>query len=301
MLTAAMAPLVGVIEKELRASHVLGPGEPMRVLLDRVANTTGIGVSDAVVSSLRINGKTVPENGQAVFREVIVPDLADLDGDTGSATVAAAIAAFRPHVVLDTAAGPELLGWVEEAWPHGERFRPRYVMQGALHDPLYAETVAREPSLARRLYGVDTSVDTSALTKFVMRHNEVFAEKVNPLDANGAPYDAVYTFAYLVAALGDAPIDGQSLARAIPRLKGGTPIDVGPAGIYAAVAALGRGENIDLRGTTTSLDFDETTGDAPTRFAAFCFRPDAAGKLTPVESGFFFDSRTGPSGEPRCP
>jgi hypothetical protein len=67
------------------------------------------------------------------------------------------------------------------------------------------------------------------------------------------------------------------------------------------VAALGRGENIDLRGTTTSLDFDETTGDAPTRFAAFCFRPDAAGKLTPVESGFFFDSRTGPSGEPRCP
>jgi serine/threonine-protein kinase len=301
MLTAAMAPLVGAIERELRASHVLHPGEPMRVLLDRVANTTGIGVSDAIVSSLRINGKTVPENGEGVFREVIVPDLVDVDGDTGTSPVVAAITAFRPHVVLDTAAGPELVGRAEEAWPRGERFRPRYVMQGALHDRAYAEAVAHEPSLARRLFGVDTSVDTPAVAKFVMRHNEVFEEKVNALDADDAPYDAVYTFAYLVAALGDAPVDGPSLARSIPRLAGGAPIDVGPAGIYAAVAALGRGENIDLRGTTTSLDFDQSTGDAPTRFAAFCFHADAAGKLAPGESGFFFDGRSGASGELRCP
>jgi len=213
----------------------------------------------------------------------------------------AAIRAFRPHVVMDTAAGPELVGRAEQAWPGGERFRPRYIMQGGLQDHEYAEAVAREPTLARRMFGVDTSVDTPALAKFVMRHNEVFEEKVSPPDAVGAPYDAVYTFAYLVAALGDAPLDGPSLARAIPRLKGGAPIDVGPAGIYAAVAALGRGENIDLRGTTTSLDFDETTGDAPARLSAFCFRADGAGKLAPGEAGFSFDSRTGPSGEPHCP
>ena len=68
------------------------------------------------------------------------------------------------------------------------------------------------------------------------------------------------------------------------------------------MAALDHGENIDLRGAATSLDFDEATGDAPARFAAFCFRADAAGKLAPAESGFFFDSRTGvASGQPRCP
>ena len=130
---------------------------------------------------------------------------------------------------------------------------------------------------------------------------EMVVGALRVLDADDAPYDAVYTFAYLVAALGDAPVDGPSLARAIPRLAGGVPIDVGPAGIYAAVAALGRGENIDLRGTTTSLDFDQSTGDAPTRFAAFCFHADAAGKLAPGESGFFFDGRTRASGELRCP
>ena len=302
MHAAASVPLVHVIEEQLRASHVLRPDEPMRVLFDRAANTAGIGASDAIVSSLRYNGKTVAENGEGAFREVTVPDLVEQDGDTGAGRVAAEIAAFRPHVVLDVAAGAPMLAAAEASWPRGERFRPRYVYQGALSYPEFAAAVARDPSLARRLYGIDTAVDTPAVTKFVLRHNEVFEPKVTALEANDAPYDAVYTLAYLIVALGDAPVDGASLARAIPRLKGGAPIDVGPAGIYAAVAALGRGENIDLRGTATSLDFDEATGDAPARFAAFCFRAGPDGKLGPGESGFFFDSQTGrATGEPRCP
>jgi branched-chain amino acid transport system substrate-binding protein len=302
MHAAASAPLVHAIEEQLRASHVLGAGEPMRVLFDRAANTAGIGASDAIVSSLRYNDKTVAENGERAFREVPVPDLADRDGDTGAARVVAEIVAFRPHVVLDIAAGASMLALAEESWPRGERFRPRYIYQGALSYPEFTAAVARDPSLARRLFGIDTAVDTPAVAKFVLRHNEVFEPKVTALEADDAPYDAFYTLAYLIVALGDAPVDGASLARAIPRLKGGAPIDVGPAGIYAAVAALGRGENIDLRGTATSLDFDETTGDAPARFAAFCFRADPAGKLAPAESGFFFDSQTGMvTGEPRCP
>ena len=302
ILAGALTALVATVERQLRASHVLGPGEPMRVLLDRVANTTGIGVSDAVVAQLRYNRGTVAENGERTFREVIVPDLADMDGNTGGGRIAAEIAAFRPHVVIDTAGGPELVPAAEAAWPKTERFRPVYAMQGSLSDAEYAAAVARDPGLARRLFGVDTVVDTPAVAKFVLRHDEVYEPKIDALEANDAPYDAFYTFAYLVAALGDAPVDGPSLARAIPRIKTGTPVDVGPAGIYAAVAALGRGESIDLRGAATSLDFDEATGDAPARFAAFCFRMDAGGKLTQGESGFFYDSRARMAGgEPRCP
>jgi hypothetical protein len=301
MLAAATVPLVHVIEEQLRASRVLGPDEPMRLLFDRAANTAGIGASDAIVSSLRYNGKTVAENGERAFREVTVPDLVEEDGDTGVGRISSEIVAFRPHVVLDLAGGVSMLAPAEDGWPKTERFRPRYVFQGTLSERGFADAVVRTPSLARRLFGLDSSIDTPAVTKFVLRHNEVFEPKVNALEANDAPYDAFYTLAYLIVALGDAPIDGPSLARAIPRLKGGAPVDVGPAGIYAALAALGRGENIDLRGTVTSLDFDETTGDAPTRFAAFCFRADAAGKLAPGESGFFYDSRSGASGDPRCP
>jgi hypothetical protein len=174
-------------------------------------------------------------------------------------------------------------------------------MQGTLSEAEYRDAVVRDAGLARRLFGVDTVVDTPAVAKFVLRHNEVFEPKLDALDANDASYDAFYAFAYLVAALGDAPVDGPSLARAIPRIQGGTPIDVGPAGIYAGIAAHGRGERNDQRGAATTLDFDAETGDAPARFAAYCFHVDPAGALRSGESGFFHDTRTGPSGEPRCP
>ncbi|HEY1693409.1 MAG TPA: protein kinase [Polyangiaceae bacterium] len=301
MFAAAAAGLVESIERQLRASHVLAPGEPMRVLFARVENTAGIGMLDAVVSGLRFNGKTVAENGET-FRDVVVPDLNDAGGDRGEHRVAQAVLSFRPHVVLDTVAGDALVPLVEGGWPKGERFRPRYVEQGALSEPSYTAALAADPGLARRLFGLDVTTDAPAVAKFVLRHNEVLDPKVTAFDADSAPYDAFYALAYLVVALGDAPVDGASLARAIPRLQGGAPIDVGPAGIYPAVAALGRGENIALRGTTTALDFDRTTGDPSVRFAAFCFRPDAAGKLAIAPSGFTFDTRTGQAvGELHCP
>jgi hypothetical protein len=256
---------------------------------------------DAVVSSVRFNGKTVAENGEA-FRDVAVPDLVDTGGERGAQRIASEVLAFRPHVVVDVAAGDALLPLVEGAWPKLERFRPRYVEQGALSEAGFPTAVAADPGLARRLFGVDVSIDSPAVTKFVLRHNEVLTSKVTAFDADSAPYDALYALAYLVAAVGDAPLDGQSLARAVPRLQGGAPVDVGPAGIYPAVAALARGENISLRGTTTGLDFDRATGDPSVRFAAFCFRPDAAGKLATAESGFTFDTRSGKAtGEPHCP
>jgi branched-chain amino acid transport system substrate-binding protein len=302
MLAGAMAAVVRRVEVQLRASHAAAPAEPLRVLLVRVTNATGIGVSDAVVATLRFNGKSVAENGERAFREVAIPDLTELDGASPSARVLAEVAAFRPHVVLDTAAGAALVGEIEAAWPASERARPVYVLQGTLSEPEYAQAVAHDPTLARRVFGVDTDTQSPSATKYVLRRNEVFQPPIDALEANDAPYDAFYAFAYLAASLGDAPIDGPSLARAIPHIVGGTPVDVGPAGIYAALAALGRGETLDIHGAATSLDFDPVTGDASARFAAFTFCPDAGGKLRPAEAAFSWESRAPDAvGELRCP
>jgi len=302
MLAGAMAAVVRRVEPQLRASHALAAAEPMRVLLVRVTNATGIGVSDSVVATLRYNGKTVAENGERGFREVAIPDLTELHGASASARVLAEIAAFHPHVVLDTAGGASLVAEIEAAWPAGGLARPVYVLQGTLSEPEYAQAIAHDAALARRLFGVDTATESAPATKYVLRHNEAFQPPINALEANDAPYDAFYAFAYLAAALGDAPIDGPSLARAIPHIVGGKPVDVGPAGIYAALAALGRGESLDLHGAATSLDFDPATGDASTRFAAFTFCPDAAGKLRPAEAAFTWESHAAEAaGELRCP
>ena len=307
VIARSMAAVVGmVIEPDLRRARVLRPDEPMRVALVRADNASGIGLSDALVSSLRYNdGKSVALNGDSAYREVVMADTAGRAGRVAADDGAVAqLRAFRPHVVLD-AAGEfgSLVDGLEAAWPPIEHFRPRYLAQGTLSGTELATAIARSPELARRVFGVDTAIDTPAVAKFVLRYNQVFTPNITALEATDAPYDAFYLLAYAIAALGDSPIDGASLARAIPRLQGGeTPVDVGPGGIYAALAALERGERIDLRGTVTTLDFDDATGDAPATYAVFCFRSDASGHLAPAESGLSFDGKSGrPSGELRCP
>src|SRR6185437_8317312 len=140
--------------------------------------------------------------------------------------------------------------------------------------------------------------------KVLLRRNEVFPDRINAGELTGAPYDAFYVLAYAAATVGDARITGPALARAIPRLlPPAEPIDVGPGGIYQALSLLGEGKNIDLAGTTTSLDFDLETGDATADFAVFCFTPPGDGgapKL--VESGVVYRARTHKlEGTLRCP
>ncbi len=305
IIARSMAAVVGtVIEPALRKTRVLGHDEAMRVALVRTDNTSGIGLSDSLVSSLRYNGKSIAENGDAAYREMV---MADTGGRAGRISeddgVVTQLAAFRPHVVLDAAGEVgTVVARLEAAWPPAERFRPSYLAQGTLSGADLGASVAKNPELARRLFGVDTAVDTPAVAKFVLRYNQVFSAGITALEASDAPYDAFYLLAYAIAALGDAPIDGPSLSRVLARLQSGTPVDVGPGGIYAALGALGRGESIDLRGTVTSLDFDDATGDAPATYAVFCFRSDAGGHLAPAEAGMSFDGKTGQaSGELHCP
>ena len=167
--------------------------------------------------------------------------------------------------------------------------------------------VREHPDVRRRVFGADSLTSTPAMTKLVLRHNEVFAKPVTATTVTSAPYDAFYVAAYAIAALGAEPISGPSLARAgLRRLLPGPAVehvDVGPAGIYRALSLLGSGKAIDLVGTTTSLDFNLETGDAPADFAVLCLAPSPDGGVPePVESGLVL--RAGAhklSGTLRCP
>jgi len=303
MMDAPVAALVSaVIEPELRAvPRLLAPGEPLRVATSRVSNASGLGSADYLVATLRFNGKSVAENGDA-FRQVAFADATEEAGKRAQAErVAAEIAAFRPHIVVNDMDG-RLVPAVERAWPAGERFRPRYA--GVSHSSAeLLEVVRQHPELRKRLFSSDSPTSTPVVAKFVLRHNEVFPTKVTALDAVSAPYDAFYTAAYAIAAVGAEPVTGVALARAIPRLlPPQTPVDVGPAGIFQALDALGSGKGIDLVGTVTSLDFDLETGDATTDSAIFCMPGAPGSALEFVESGLIYRGRTGKlEGALRCP
>ncbi len=303
LLDAPVAALLAdVLEPELRAAPgVLAKGEPIRVVTTRIANASGLSGADNLVAMLRFNGKSVPENGEN-FRQILVPDVTDeaqipreLD------RVVAEILRYRPHVIMGGAW--HLAPAVERAWPATAPFRPRY-LQFDILTPEARELVLQHPEASQRMFHVDPIVSSSALAKFVLRHNEVFSHRITAFDASPAPYDAFYVAAYAATALGGEPVTGPALARAIRRLlPPGEPVDVGPAGIYAAFAALESGKNIDLAGAVTSLDFDPETGDAPADFSVLCLaRARDGGAPEPAEAGLVYRARSRKfEGKRSCP
>jgi hypothetical protein len=117
-------------------------------------------------------------------------------------------------------------------------------------------------------------------------------------------YDAFYTLAYAVQAIGAGPVDGLALARALERLTPPGPrIEVGPSGVLEAFQMLRAGGRIDLEGAIGSLDFDPATGEAPIDYTILCFGVDEHGRAVPsVDSGLVYESKTKTlRGALRCP
>jgi serine/threonine protein kinase len=301
-IPALAAVVSSVIEPEIRAQPgSLAPGEPIRVALVRVANPTGQSHADVLGAVLRVNGKSVAENGDRI-RQFEAPH--SFSSTPGSEVkMAAQITEFLPHLIIH-AGGEELPVEVERSWPRAARFRPRHATNSSYLEPGLAAWLREHPELRKRYYAVDAAAPRDLVTRFVLRYNEVFTPKTTVENATAASYDAFYLFAYAAAALGEEPITGPALARALRRLlPGGAPVDVGPGGIYQAFYALAEGKNIDLRGIQTSLDFDLRTGDATVDFAAYCVSPSPGEEPPrPIESGLFFRSASGNlDGAHRCP
>jgi ABC-type branched-subunit amino acid transport system substrate-binding protein len=278
-----------------RPPAALAPGEAVRIAILRVDNASGLSHADVLVSKLAFTDGTRSE-----VRQFVYPDPVAHPGETAwLGPMVEEIIAFAPHVVLPSD-GVEAIAALEQRWPPRRAYRPMYVGTGGLSDPEYGKLFAEHPSLARRLFSVDTSISSQALQKFVLHYNELVPEKVEPENATSAPYDAFYLVAYAAIALGDAPITGRSLSRALGRLMPpGERIDVGPAGIYPALKVLASGRNVDLAGAQTSLDFDPESGDATAEFVVFC--RDVARNAS-IESGLVFDPAAGKfRGAMHCP
>jgi branched-chain amino acid transport system substrate-binding protein len=145
---------------------------------------------------------------------------------------------------------------------------------------------------------------TMANAKFTMRYDETFTEQVTVNNSPAGTYDAAYVLAYAAAALGDEPITGSSLSRAIARLlPPGDPVDVGPTRILDALDLLHAGKNIDLRGANGTLDFDLSNGEPAADSIIQCAAVDAAGKVTGgIDSGLAYDAASHSLlGQMRCP
>ncbi len=285
-----VAMLRQVVEPALRAADAaVGEAGTLRIAIMRSTNASGTSHTDALFSALAATRAGRREE----VRPFMVTDVF-ADDPEGLRKAAAEVAAYRPHVVLDGGADPQVLTTIEATWADGPR--PLYVYGGVDLAPLLAIARAQADFAGRfRLIGTrDNPVRDKAEAHYFAAYGR------GEVDPSPTPYDAFYVLAYAAIAVGDEPISGRTLARAIRRLVApGEPIEVGPAGIYPALKVLARGGTIDLRGSLTNLDFDPETGDATADFAVFCVDV-AAGEL--IESGGWYDATSGEiRGTMRCP
>ncbi len=289
-----------ILEPLLRSRGVLKRNETMRIALIRVNNTASLSHADKLISHLSWIGKSALENGDSV-QQFVVPDELDNKGRTDELQrVARAVTAFAPHVVAEVGADVQPLLLIEREWLATTPFRPVYATSIGLNKQTFAALLREHPDGERRLFNVDTKTTLTA-KKFAMHHNEVFTdEKIEPATTTTAPYDAFYTAAYAIIALGDEPVTGKSLSRTIMRLvPPGEPIEVGPANIYKATKLLRDGKNVDLIGAQTSLDFDPETGDPTIDSAIICLDSNTH---TAIDSGLVYDVRAAKwSGVMNCP
>jgi hypothetical protein len=289
----ALARLVSdVLEPRMRAERGGIGDRPLKVAAVW-PKTSSHDFVEALFDALRYNGRSALDN-DANFRQFVF----ERDTDAGvNESVVKDLLAFAPHVIVF--AGEPFYGRVlaplEAQWPASARApRPVYLTASGLTSHA-AEFAGRDPSKRHRFFAATNLSTTATNAKLVLRYNVAYPQE--PTSRAVAPqpsYDAFYTLAYATYALGDAPITGPALSRAIERLlPPGRKIDVGPVPIFEGFEALRAGGRIDLNGAIGSLDFDPSTGEAPIDYAIVCPGVDDAGNAAAaVDSGLVYDSRT---------
>ena len=311
----ALAAFVSdVLEPQARARGELGAKESLRVARVRPKNAMQSALADAVVRTLRINGKTISEDDRA-FRDLSFdPEAAPASGEY--ARVASELLAFTPHVVLFSGlstAVNEVLAPVEERWPAAARHRPRYASIASI-TPGLLDLIGTSDERRHRVFGVSPPSSTPANLQFVSRYAETYPDDhVTKTNAPNTSYDAFYLLAYATYALPhDEPVSGPALARAFARLQPpGKRIEAGMPGIFDGYSELTAGRAIDLVGATGDLDLDLATGEAALDEAILCVAagapdappPDGKAHATEgVESGLVYSaSKHELAGKMRCP
>ena len=280
----------------------LGP-KTIRVSLAHGDSVAAQAFAERLYRKLIFNGKSAMDNA-GDYQEIAFPAAAHQPADV--ARVVDAIVQKSPAIVIALGSYQmtvPIVAGVEAHWPAGAP-RPTYLVPNDTLE-LFAPFLGDDVDRRRRLFTIESLSGSTPNARFVIRYNATHAKPVTATFNPGSTYDAFYLLAYATFALGDQPAHGATLARAFSRLvPPGAPIDVGPTGVFDAITALSKGGSIDLQGTQSDLDFDLTTGEAPTDFALLCAAVDVKGRADghDVESGVVYRARTHSiDGVMRCP
>jgi ABC-type branched-subunit amino acid transport system substrate-binding protein len=270
--TAFVAPMARAVATMLapdaRRRSRLGGAERVRVSVVRSGDATGIAYADGFLREL----------GQPADLDVKETALGVASDAAARAAAIDTLARWRPHVVVMPGDGmfASVVKPLEDRLGGAEAQRPIYLATTPWEDDGLRAFVGARPERRRRFFAVSWPTASRALMGFVERYAESFGERLSPATASPGPYDSVYLLAYAAAALHGERVTGAALSRGIERLLPGAPaVEVGPSQVVAGLAAVARGERVDLGGVVSRFDFDLATGDSPVEAVLLCTTYDA--------------------------
>jgi ABC-type branched-subunit amino acid transport system substrate-binding protein len=243
----------------------------------------GQSARDSIAGKLIINGHFIGDIDNKPY--VSVDAYGPSDDKAGLAAIAARYAStFVPDVVFITA--PEqvdnLIVPLETALTAARAlYHPYYVCNDAAKAPAFLDAMASTrmpPDLRRRVRGVGTRPDTTSVP-LLSAYQIAFAARYG--DGAGAQaaapaYDAMYAVASAVMAAGNGRLSGTAVARGLRSLGVGNSFNVGPAHVAQVGQALAAGKSVQLRGTSSLMQWDESGDIAAGTVEVWCVGGPAA-------------------------
>ncbi|WP_394836464.1 hypothetical protein LVJ94_06110 [Pendulispora rubella] len=289
----AQAALVPIVEAKLRA----GTNPPQGDIKVALLTSTGVVFSssgDTVLNEIRFNnGKDAAQNkAQGNFQRFNHTSSND-DQNVDLAPTANDIAQFKPNIIVATNKGQDL--WeaveprpkgigpaVERLWTE-TRYRPFYIISPPSIEraTAYLNTITdsvRREDLRQRIVAVDQSPpNATTYSNFIINYQAIYKNPKEDPVASGlnnyaVEYDGIYTMIYAMfaAAQKNPTLTGKSIAEGISRLTSGDPFYVGQTDTPQVKQRLASGQNVNLQGVYSLLDFDMSSGDSPTETSVVC-------------------------------
>lgn len=289
----ALVDQLPAIEATYRAANATPEAEKLHASFVYLAEAYGIGLYEAVATRGQLNGKplTDPANAGAatgISFPVNPPNLdAQVDAVLAQSPRPAIIAGFGSTELLTKFVAP-----LEAKWGDTSP-KPHYLFADATRKVELLDMVARDPSLRARVRGSVPAapVGSPAFASFKFKFEGMFqGASATATFGMAGTYDSVFLLGYAIAAAGDGPLGGETLAKNFGRLVSGTKIEVGGANMNAGFQALVSPGTFDFDGASGPLDFDLATGEAPSNIDIWCVTKDTTGRPAFASSGRVYDA-----------
>ncbi len=288
------------VEERVRSRYMITAPARIKVMVAFKGDAYGFGLKSALYAPLRFNGESAADN-TTDYAEVDYGDPQKLTPDQLKqkyAAAVAAIAAFKPHILITvgTTEGVEdIVTKVESGWT-GATYKPFHIVADGLQVPELLALVAKDTTgdLRGRVLGTIGGVDPSSSAPsaanyklFDQAYKTAFGTSTLADTYAAGAYDATYLLAFAAAGAGTAVLTGEIVNQQLKRTARASPeINARPNDFGAGAAAM-RAQGMNFNGASGPLDFDPVRGEAEADIQIWCITVDAMGKHTFRNSGLY--------------